>query len=246
MNNNKVLVVEDNAEIRDSLKDILDLNDLSVEVAINGEDAIQILERKPIDLIISDIMMPVKDGYEFIQEIKSRKQYEHIPVIFLTAKALNQDKISGLKIGANDYITKPFEMQELILKVKNLLSLRDQLVQTAYTNPPKIKVESKKDIFLRKVNQAIESQIENPDFSMGALAELLKISPSSLQKKIKSISKKSVSQYIREYRLKRAKDLIASEYGSLSEIATKTGFRSLSYFSKTYKVFFGYSPSSKD
>jgi AraC-like DNA-binding protein len=149
----------------------------------------------------------------------------------------------GLKLGANDYITKPFEMNELLLKVKNLLRLRSKITETAYSDPPRVNVQSKKDIFLRNLNLAIEDDIKNVNFLMDDLANKLGISASSLQKKLKSIAGKSVSQYIREYRLKRANQLIISDYGSLSEIAKSTGFRSLSYFSKTYKNFYGVPPS---
>jgi DNA-binding response OmpR family regulator len=243
MTEHKILIVEDNHEIRDSLRDILELNDYQAEVASDGVEALQTLEESKFDLIISDIMMPNMDGFEMVEAINERKEFDHIPIIYLTAKVQANDRLMGLKLGANDYITKPFEMNELLLKVKNLLRLRSKITETAYSDPPRVNVQSKKDIFLRNLNLAIEDDIKNVNFLMDDLANKLGISASSLQKKLKSIAGKSVSQYIREYRLKRANQLIISDYGSLSEIAKSTGFRSLSYFSKTYKNFYGVPPS---
>lgn len=241
---NTIAVIEDSTEIRQSLIDLLEMNGYKGIQAEDGEKGWELIRNEHPDLIISDIMMPNMDGYQMLQKLKSDAKLKHIPVIFLTARVLLSDKLQGLEFGANDYITKPFEIKELLLKVKNLLEFRDHTLTAAYSNPKKLNVESKDDRFLREVNLAIESKINDVDLGLQEMASILGISTSSLQKKIKKITNKSVSQYIREYRLKRSNDLIMVKYGSLSEIAQKTGFRSLSYFSKSFKDYYGISPSS--
>lgn len=241
---NTVAVIEDSTEIRQSLVDLLEMNGYRAVEAVDGAQGWELIQVEHPDIIISDIMMPNMDGYQMLQKLKSDPKLQHIPVIFLTARVLLSDKLQGLEFGANDYITKPFEIKELLYKIKNLLEFRDHTLTAAYSSPKKLNVESKDDRFLREVNLAIESRISDVDLGLQDMASMLGISTSSLQKKIKKISDKSVSQYIREYRLKRSNDLIMVDYGSLSEIAEKTGFRSLSYFSKSFKDFYGISPSS--
>jgi YesN/AraC family two-component response regulator len=165
-----------------------------------------------------------------------------IPVIFLTAKAGFESRLEGLEFGADGYITKPFSTDELLLKIRNTVNARRQLLQAIHTTPDIISVESQDERFLKQVQLAIEGEISNLDYGLNDLAVALSISTSALQKKLKRICDKSVSQHIREYRLKRSRDLIDRGYGNMTEIDSKAGFRSLSYFSKCYKSYFGENP----
>lgn len=241
---NSIAIIEDNAEIRQVLTDLLNINGYKTYTAIDGTDGLQLIKDAKPDLIISDIMMPNMDGYEMLQNLRTDPDLQHIPVIFLTARVLQSDMLKGLEFGANDYITKPFEFKELTLKIKNLLKLRQDTLNLAYSSPKKVHVESQDHRFLKEVNMAIEGRISDVDLHLTDLAEILEISTSSLQKKLKKIAGKSVSQYVREYRLKRSMDLIRLNFGSLSEISEKTGFRNLSYFSRSFKEYYGHSPSS--
>ena len=242
MTKTKVAVIEDEASLRQTLSDVLTLKGYKVESANDGVSGFKLVKRFLPDIVISDVMMPNKDGFEMLRDIKSDDQTKLVPVIFLTAKAGFESRLEGLEFGADDYITKPFSTEELLLKIRNTVSARKQLLQAVHATPEKIAVESQDDRFLKQVKLAIEGEISNLDFGLINLANALSISTSSLQKKLKRICEKSVSQYIREYRLKRSRDLIDLGYGNMTEIATKAGFRSLSYFSKCYKSYFGKNP----
>lgn len=234
--------MEDEANLRQTLTDVLTIKGYDVETANDGEAGFSLVKRYQPDVVISDVMMPKKDGFEMLKDLKSDDMTSLVPVIFLTAKGGFESRIEGLEFGADDYLTKPFHMDELLLKIRNMVASRKKLVQAMYQTPEKVVVESSDERFLKQVKLAIEGQISNRSYGLKDLAADLSISTSSLQKKLKRICDKSVSQFIREYRLKRSRDLIDLGYGNLSEIAMKAGFRSLSYFSKCYKDFYGVSP----
>jgi len=223
--------------------DILDVEYQHIFTAKNGEEGLKEVVKNRPDLIISDIMMPVMDGFGFLKEIRKNPDTELIPVIFLTGKVMLETKLKSLEFGADDYITKPFEIKELLLKVQNLIKTRRKMLQMLHSNPEKVFSESQDEVFLKKIKLALEDNLKDVDLSMDLLAEQLHISSSTLQKKLKKITGKSVSRFVREYRLKRARDLIDLDYGNISEIASKTGFRNVSYFSSSYKEFFGDNPT---
>lgn len=235
-----IAIIEDHPEIRNSLVELIQINGYNTISAQDGKEGLALIKRSHPDLIVTDIMMPQLDGFDLVKELRSNERYHDIPIIFLTARVTMSDKLKGLEYGANDYITKPFEIRELLLKIKNLLQLQENTRQEKDTTPV---IESQDQRFIRSVQAAIDEQIENVELGLPDLASALEISTSTLQKKLKRIEEKSVSQYIREYRLKRAKDLIEADYGSLSDIAHKMGFRNLSYFSRTYNQFYGIAPS---
>jgi DNA-binding response OmpR family regulator len=245
MTKNKILYVEDEKNIRDTMSDIFELQGFDIDLASNGREALKILNSCKPDIIISDIMMPEMDGFEFIKGLKMNKETELIPLIFVTAKILNTEKLKGLGLGADDYITKPFEFQELLLKIKNILNTRRKLLSKFYTEPDNIVVQSQDDLFLKELNQIIEEKISDPDLSLKEIAGLMNYSESTLQRKLKKCTGKPVSRFIREYRLNRAKALILLDYGTISEITRKTGFSSIHYFSQTYKNFFHIAPSKE-
>ncbi|MFT5725456.1 MAG: YesN/AraC family two-component response regulator, partial [Bacteroidia bacterium] len=210
----------------------------------DGLAGLNMIKRFQPDLVISDVLMPKMDGFEMLNALKSDEQTSLIPLIFLTAKASFNSRLEGLEFGADDYIIKPFHNDELLVKIRNTIETRKKLLQMLYMSPEKVVSESSDDKFLKQTKSAIEHDISNQNFGLEDLAKALNTSTSSLQKKLKRICEKSVSQFIREYRLKRSRDLIDLGYGNLSEIADKAGFRSLSYFSKCFKDFYGTNPKS--
>ncbi len=242
MRTKRVLLVEDNPIVLETLGDLFEMDEYDVYMAENGKIALDHLEKYNPDVIISDVMMPEMDGYEFLKTIRSMPQHAHLPVVLLTAKALNECKIEGYSSGADYYITKPYNSQELLLIVRNIFEGKSRYLNYALSQPKEQEIESADTQFIRKVNEAIEKNISNAGFRLDQLADELYVSPSTLQKKLKRITGKSVSQFLREYRLEVAKNQIEKRAGAISEIAFKVGFKSHAYFSKCYKEYFGSTP----
>ncbi|HMQ47511.1 MAG TPA: tetratricopeptide repeat protein [Saprospiraceae bacterium] len=242
-----ILLAEDNRDVRQYIIDQLEGSYQIVE-AENGqlglEKAIQLLP----DLIISDIMMPVMDGMALCKNLKTNEKTSHIPVVMLTARAEQADKLQGLKTGADDYLTKPFDAQELQIRVANLIEQRRKL-QEYYrqTLSPfataKIEVENMDTTFLRRVKDAIEQNMEEETFGVVELSEQINMSRSQLHRKLTALTGHSPNQIIRNMRLERAKQLLESNAGNASEVAFLCGFNSLAYFSKCFKDQYGISPS---
>lgn len=241
-----VLIVEDNPEIRNYISEELQDN-FTIYTAENGkigmDKALNILP----DLIISDIMMPVMNGLEMCHEIKSLEKTSHIPIIIITAKAGHESKMDGLKIGADDYLVKPFDSRELNLKVENIIQqmrrLREKYKKTILITPEQTDFMSLDEKFLNKVVSIIDKGHSNENFSVEILADKVGFSSSQLNRKLKALLNISTNQLIRHYRLTRAKDLIEKKVANVSEIAYMVGFNNLSYFSKSYKKKFGVLPS---
>lgn len=239
---NKVLIVEDEQDIRENIAEIFKLSKFKVFEAENGRKGLDIATEILPDIIVSDILMPEMDGFGLLENIKTNPQTDHIPVILLTAKTMMDSKLQGLKIGADDYITKPFNVDELVLRATNLVETRKRLRRTPII-PEKLKVESKDDLFIKKIYQIMEKNIDKFDFSVEDFVREMGYSRSAVQKKIKAITGKTATNLVRDYRLERAKQLIEQGAGFLSEIASMVGFNSLSYFSNCYKQYFGVNPS---
>ncbi|KAB2914238.1 MAG: response regulator [Bacteroidetes bacterium] len=239
---NKVLIVEDEHDIRENIAEIFKLSKFKVYEAANGEEGLELAAAEQPDIVVSDILMPKMDGFELLERLKSNPQTEHIPVILLTAKTMMDSKLRGLKIGADDYITKPFNVDELVLRATNLVQTRKKLRRTPII-PEKLKVESKDDLFIKKIYSIMEKNIDKFDFSVEDFVREMGYSRSAVQKKIKAITGKTATNLVRDYRLERAKQLIEQGAGFLSEIASMVGFNSLSYFSNCYKQYFGVNPS---
>ncbi len=242
MAKNTVVVIEDNPEIRDTIKDLLESSDYNVHTAADGIEGLNLIRSESPDVVLCDIMMPKMNGHEMVKQLRADVNLRHTPVIFVTAKVALDEKLEGLELGANDYITKPFELQELLLKIKNTVSLRDATLNFVRSKPQEVEVLSKDERLIIQLNSIIESRIKETGLGLNDLAADLKISTSSLQKKLRKISDKSVSQYLREYRLDRAKNLLDSNFGTLKEITAECGFKNVSYFSRSYKAYFGHSP----
>jgi ligand-binding sensor domain-containing protein/signal transduction histidine kinase/DNA-binding response OmpR family regulator len=240
-----LLIVEDNEELKKFLEKNLK-KDYNVLTAEDGIKAIQILDEYSVDLIISDIVMPEMDGLELTQQIKQNRQYSHIPIILLSAKTNLQTKIDGLECGADVYIEKPFSIGYLKAQVSNLIDNRIKLLEKFSKSPfvsyGSIANNKKDEDFLNQLNEEIEKNLSDIDFSIEKLAFSLSMSRSNLQRKIKGISGMVPNDYIRVYRLKKAALLLMQGDYRINEICFLTGFNTPSYFSKCFKKQFGVLP----
>ena len=242
-----ILIVEDNYDMREYIKDFL-LNEYLVEEAVNGEQGVRKAEKIIPDLIISDMMMPKMDGNELTRILKNDEKTSHIPIILLTAKSGRENKLEGLKTGADDYLTKPFDVKELQIRIENLIKIRRKL-QEKYTDRDYIpksdgkKLSSIDEIFMNKVIRVIEKHLAEEEFTIEELSLEIEMSRSQAHRKIKALTGKSPSVYMRTLRLLRAKKMIERKAGNISEIAYSVGFSSLGYFTRCFKEEFSYPPS---
>jgi len=241
-----LLIVEDNIDLRNYLKSIFH-GKYNILDASNGEVGKQIASKDNPDIIISDVMMPVCDGYCLTEYLKSQIETSHIPIILLTAKASYDDRLTGYEHGADDYIAKPFNERELELKVQNILMTRkkqkEKYSKNITVNPSEIVTTSIDEQLLRNIVQVIERNISNVDFSIDQLCTEVGLSRRNMFRKLKALVDMSPSQFIRTIRLKRAAQLLSQNAGNVSEIAYQTGFDNLSYFTKCFKKTFHKLPS---
>lgn len=241
-----ILVIEDNAMSRLQIKRSLS-PDFTIIEAVNGKEGIIKARDFIPDLVVSDIMMPKINGFEVCRTLKNDLLTSHIPIILLTGRISEESILKGLEIGADDYITKPFSLSLLAARVKNLVALRRQLQLERFNlsefSPQRMDVSPLDEVFYNKLLFTIESHLPDPDFNVDALCRLLKMSQSSLYRKVHGITGYSPSQFIRSYRLKRAAQLLESNRGSISEVALQVGFNNLSYFSRCFKKQFHTFPS---
>ncbi len=241
-----ILVVEDNADVRTYIKGYL-IPAYQVVEARDGAEGVKKAQEAIPDLIISDVMMPKRDGYEVCKTLKRDEKTSHIPIILLTAKAASENKIEGLETGADDYLVKPFEPKELLVRVKNLIDMRRKLRERFSTSTPlrpgEIAVTSADDEFLRRAKGIVEGRMADEQFSVEEFASVLFMSRSQLHRKLTALTNLSASDFIRYLRLHRAMDLLRSGSGTISEIAYKVGFTDPSHFSRSFRDQFGVTPS---
>ncbi|HSG67595.1 MAG TPA: DNA-binding response regulator, partial [Bacteroidales bacterium] len=201
------------------------------------------------DLVISDVMMPQMDGYELCRRIKTDERTSHIPLILLTAKASKEDKLEGLGLGADDFLTKPFDPEELLVRVKNLIlqrqQLRERYLQEFSLAPALIHPEalSMDEHFLQKAISVIEEHIADPDFSVENFCDRMAMSRMQLHRKVTALTGQTAGEFIRSLRLRRAAELIRNKAGTIAEIAYDTGFTTPSYFTECFKKHYGMSPT---
>ena len=241
----KLLIVEDNTDFRKFLKEQLS-GEYTVFTATDGRAALEVLEKDDIDLIISDIMMEGMDGLALCKAVKSNLTTSHIPVILLTAKAMAEDEIRGLEMGADDYVTKPFHMQILRLRIRKLLEEHLQ-AQRKFSEkmdvvPSEITITSLDEQFLSKAIRITEENMENPDFSVEMLSAHLGMHRTHLYKKLMSLTGKKPVEFIRTIRLKRAAQYLLKSQLYVSEIAYRVGFNSPKLFSRHFREEFGMTP----
>ena len=241
-----VLVVEDNEEMQNFIGNEIN-TDYNVLTASNGKEAINILSDYTVQLIVSDIMMPIMDGFQLLEKVKTDLNYSHIPVVLLTAKNTQQSKLEGLELGADAYIEKPFSVNILLAQISNLINNRDS-IRKYYINSPMVSLKSiahtkADEIFLEKLNDIILENLSNSDLDVEMLAEQMNMSRPTLYRKIKAVSDLTPNDLIRTCRLKKAAELITQGIFSLNEIAENIGFNSQSYFSRSFSKQFGTTPS---
>lgn len=246
LNKPLLLLAEDNPDVRTFIADALRETYQILEAA-NGREALhKAMEALP-DLVITDLMMPEMDGIEFCRRLKEDEKTCHIPVIMLTARAEQTDKLEGLKSGADDYLVKPFVATELKVRIDNLVAQRRKL-QDYYRNslsafaPPVPEAESMDAAFLRKTREAIETNLDDETFSVVELARKVGLSRSQLHRKLTALTGHSPNELIRIMRLEAARLLLEKKAGTASEIAFRCGFSSPAYFSKCFKDHFGLAP----
>ena len=194
-------------------------------------------------------MMPEKDGFELCETLKKDLRTSHIPIILLTAKSDVESRIAGLKQGADDYLAKPFNEEELLVRVQNLLEIRRKLqhrYQNIYEQPlPKAPVTSasNEDAFIEKIREVFENRMLDLSFDLDALSRELNLSRSQLGRKVKALTGRSLAVYIRSLRLQKAKQLLQDSELTIKEVAYDVGFKDPAYFSRTYAEEFGESPT---
>ncbi|MFY0599841.1 MAG: response regulator [Cyclobacteriaceae bacterium] len=243
-----ILIVEDSEDIRKYIKQTLE-QEYRVVQAENGKEGVEIAQNEIPDLVISDIMMPVMDGFEVCRKLKGDVKTSHIPIILLTAKASNESTLVGFEQGADYYITKPFNPKLLMLRVKNILKTRDQIKgqllnkNTLNIEPKNVKIPASDQDFLDKAIAIIQKNISNSEFFVDDLGREMGLSRMQLYRKLKALIGQSANEFIRFIRLKRAAQLLDQGTLNISEITYEVGFNDLKYFRDCFKKQYGVSPS---
>jgi signal transduction histidine kinase/ligand-binding sensor domain-containing protein/DNA-binding response OmpR family regulator len=241
-----VLIVEDHTGVRSYIAGILRAQCRVVESA-NAREGLKVAREIIPDLIISDIMMPDMDGFEFCDIIKSGIETSHIPVILLTARSGEADRLKGLNTGADDYLTKPFNASELKTRVMNLINsrrlLREKFTANSIIRPSEISVSPRDASFIEKLLRTVETNISNPSFSVTDLAREAGMSHSQLHRKLRSTINMTANHFIRSARMHRAMELLRKDAGNIAETAFMVGYDDPGYFTKIFRNFFGKLPS---
>jgi len=242
-----LLIVEDNKDIVQLLIACLE-DEYQLQVANNGQEGIDTAIEQIPDLIVSDVMMPIKDGFELCDTLKQDERTSHIPIILLTAKADIESRISGLERGADAYLTKPVEQKELLVRLKNLLDLRKRLQQRYgsfdFEQTQENTTPDPEDTFLLKVKNIIEENITDNKFGNVQLAKKMELSEPQLYRKIKALTNKPPVPFIRSIRLLKGKEMLQQTEMNISEVAYEVGFTDPAYFSRAFSKEFGVSPNA--
>lgn len=242
-----ILVVEDNYDLRSFLVEELQKH-FKVESASDGQLGLEKCLLIQPDIIISDVMMPNMSGYELCEAIKNDEKCSHIPIILLTAKTSEDAKIHGFKLGADAYVSKPFNMEELSSRVVAILESREKvwkkIANNPFFNPSEVSLTTRDEEFLHKVTSLIEKQMSDPDFTVEQLAALYGISKLNLNKKIKALTGKTSVQFIRLTRIRRAAQLLKEKHNRVSDVTYEVGYSDLQHFREHFKKEFSLSPSA--
>ena len=241
-----VLLVEDSEEMRTYVAG--ELSDIyNVYTAANGSDALEILRKEKIDIVVSDIMMPIMDGCELCNVIKNDSDLSHVPVILLTAAIGVETRIETLEIGADGYIEKPFPIELLKSNIQNLFKNKEisyrQFISKPLTHYNSVTASKVDEEYMEKLHEFIMKHIAEPDLNIENLTVQLGTSKSSLYRKLKANTGLSINEYIRVCRLKQAAELLSSQKYKINEVAFMTGFSSPSYFATCFQKQFNLSPS---
>ena len=241
-----IMVVDDNTEIVRYLTDSLN-KDYRVLQAYDGAEGLNILASENIDLVITDVMMPDIDGIQLCRAIKRNIRTSHIPVIMLSAKGDVADQLDGMKVGADDYLPKPFSMQLLMAKIRNQFRTRDMAIRN-YSNssaiePEKVAGNPLDEKFLKDAMEIMEKHLDDSQFTTDEFARSMCMSRSSLHMKMKALTGESTNEFIRRIRMNKALDLLKSGNYNVSEVSSMVGYSTPSYFAITFKKFYGSQPS---
>jgi signal transduction histidine kinase/DNA-binding response OmpR family regulator/ligand-binding sensor domain-containing protein len=247
----RILLIEDNLDVIKYIEAVLQ-NNYAVQVGKNGQEGIEIAIETGPDLIITDVMMPYKDGFEVCQTLKKDERTSHIPIIMLTAKADIESKLEGLECGADAYLAKPFHKKELRIRVKKLLELRNKLQRYHRSLISSSNVETvlkevsesaaREHHFVKKVRAVVEMHLDNVDFSVEQFCREVGMSSSHLHRKLKALTGLSPNKFIRYVRLHKAKVLLKSPDVNITDVAYSTGFNDPSYFTRVFKKEFSMTP----
>ncbi len=255
---NILLIIDDNADVRAYIRSIFEA-DYQIIEAEDGQEGLEHATTTLPNIVICDLMMPRLDGFGFCRALKTQEATSHIPVVMLTAKATVEDRIEGFGLGADDYMTKPFNRAEIQARVRNLVQQRQRLYQRFVTNlipaatnhtpvtnaaepiRPALLVAEQK--FLDRLSAVVLQHLDNTDFSVETLAETVNMSRTQLHRKLKAIANTTATNFIRDIRLNKAADLLAEGEETVSQVAYAVGFDSLSYFAKVFQERFGVLPS---
>ena len=241
-----LLLADDNEEILEFLEHELNQK-YTVLKAFNGQEALDLLKEHVVQLLISDVVMPVMDGFELCKIIKTNLEYSHIPVILLTAKNTLQSKIEGLELGADAYVEKPFSPEYLQVQIANLLTNRNK-IKEYFASSPLVHIKSiaysrADEQFLEQINDSIIKNLEDSDLDVEKLARLMNISKPTLYRKIKSLSDLSPNDLINVTRLKKAAELLAEGKYKIYEVSNMVGYASQTNFGRNFLRQFGMTPS---
>lgn len=241
-----LLLVDDSKEIREYVASIFE-STYTILTAADGKEGFDIAQKHIPDVIISDVMMPIADGFELTKNCKQDTLTSHIPILLLTAKNELTAQLEGLGIGADAYLTKPFSSKLLKARVKNLLEnrrkLQERFSQDVILTPKEIAITSADELFLERLQKVLDEQVTNSEFSASVFCEAMGVSRMQLHRKLKALTGYATTEFIRNQRLKLAKQLIEQDKISISEVGYTVGFNDPSYFSKCFKQEFGQSPT---
>ena len=245
MQKQTILLVDDNRDIIDFIESTL-LDDYEIARAYDGEQALEILKNSTVHLIVSDIMMPVMDGFELCRRIKSDVELSHLPVILLTAKNTLQAKLEGLELGADAYIEKPFSPKHLQMQIANLLSnrnkVKDYFAKTPLAHVKSIAYTREDEQFLEKLNDIILEHITEVELDVETLARYVNMSRPTFYRKIKAISDLTPNELINLTKLKKAAELLAEGNHSIHEITEIVGYSSARIFTSNFQKQFNMTP----
>jgi CheY-like chemotaxis protein len=239
--------VEDNPDMLTYMSSVL-AADYTIYQATDGQQALGIMQNTDIDLVISDVMMAGMDGLELVRRIKEDVNISHIPVILLTAKAMAEDELRGLQMGANDYITKPFNFDILRLRIREQLARREEshqrFIKSTEVNPSEITITTVDEQLLKQVLDVVNKNMGNPDFNVDQLAAELNMHRTGLNRKLQAVTGQKPIVFLRTMRLKRAKQILEADPSMMvSQIAYEVGFNNPKKFSKYFKEEYGMYPS---
>ena len=235
----KMLVVEDNDSLRQMLDNVFNPF-YEIITAKNGKEALEMVKSDHPDIVISDVLMPMMSGTQLCQAIKRDIETCHIPVVLLTAQTSPEHTIAGFRYGADDYITKPFNVNVLLSRcnslVNNRIMTREHFSKEPYTAPRILGTSESEDLFLKQLTEMIEQHIDDPDFKVNALTEKMNMARTKLYTRLKLITGETPSEFIMSLRLKKAADMLVSQPQlTISEVADRLGFSTPRYFSKCFK-----------